>query len=211
MSFRFRRFSKKVILRILFFSILLIVLLSAMKGISFLGRLTAEMAMSDATDMVIEAINETVRSTMAQGDYGYDHFVSLEKDTSGNITAVSANMAHINAISAEILNKVIDSAESGKLNLRVPLGNLLGSSLLLGKGPDVPVEIITLTSSFVDIENELIATGINQAKHKIVLKINVDIDILIPWDVLSTRVESSVLIAETVIVGKVPETYVSVE
>lgn len=211
MSFRFGRVSKKVILRILLFSILMIALLSALKGISFLGRLTSEMAMSDAMDMVIMAINETVRSTMAQSDYDYDYFVSMEKDTSGNITAVSANMAHINAVSAEILSKVIDASESGKLDLRVPLGNLLGSSLLLGKGPDVPVEVITLTSSFVDIENELIATGINQAKHKIVLKINVDIDILIPWDVLSTRVESSVLIAETVIVGKVPETYVSVE
>ena len=101
--------------------------------------------------------------------------------------------------------------KNGILNIRVPIGNLLGSNILMGKGPEVPVEVITLTSSYIDIENEIVSTGINQAKHKIILKVDVDIDILIPWDVLTTRVESNVLIAETVIVGAVPETYVDVE
>lgn len=148
---------------------------------------------------------------MAEGDYDYGYFVSLEKDTEGNITAVSTNMSRINIISSEILSRVVEAAANGQLDLRVPLGNLLGSNILLGKGPEVPVEIITLTSSYIDIENELVSTGINQAKHKIVLKIDVDIDILVPWDVLTTTVESSVLIAETVIVGRVPDTYVAVE
>ena len=169
------------------------------------------MAMSDAVDMVTLAVNEAVQDIMAEGDYGYDYFVNLEKDVDGNIVAVSTNMSRINSVSAEILSRVVEAAANGQLDLRVPIGNLLGSNILLGKGPEVTVEIITLTSSYIDIENELVSTGINQAKHKIVLKIDVDIDILVPWDVLTTTVESSVLIAETVIVGRVPETYVSVE
>lgn len=183
----------------------------AVRAASYLRRLTGEMAMSDAIDMVTLAVNETVNRIMAEGDYGYDYFVTIEKDNSGNVAAISANMSRINAVSARVLSEVVAAAENGVLDIRVPIGNLLGSNILMGKGPDVLIEVITLTSSFIDIENELVSTGINQAKHKIILKIDVDVDILIPWDVLTTRVESNVLIAETVIVGEVPETYVDVE
>ncbi len=205
------RIPKRVKLRLLIFALLIFILISLLQASAFLRQLTAEMAMSDAVDMVTLAVNEAVQSIMAEGDYSYDHFVSLEKDVNGNITAVSTNMSRINSVSAEILSRVVEAAANGQLDLRVPVGNLLGSNLLLGKGPEVPVEIITLTSSYIDIENELESTGINQAKHKIVLKIDVDIDILVPWDVLTTTVETSVLIAETVIVGRVPDTYVAVE
>lgn len=208
---RLPRIPRGIKLRLLIFALLVLIIISAVQVSLFLRELTAEMAMSDAVDMVTLAVNEAVQSIMSEGDYGYDYFVSLEKDVDGNIAAVSTNMSRINSVSAEILSRVVEKAANGQLDLRVPLGNLMGSNLLLGKGPEVPVEIITLTSSYIDIENELVSTGINQAKHKIVLKIDVDIDILVPWDVLTTTVESSVLIAETVIVGRVPDTYVAVE
>ena len=196
--------------------IIVLVLVLAMiffffRAASYLRRLTGEMAMSDAIDMVTLAVNQSVSRIMAEGDYAYDYFVTIEKDNSGNIAAISANMSRINAVSARVLSEVVAAAENGVLKIKVPLGNLLGSNILMGKGPEVPVEVITLTSSYIDIENELVSTGINQAKHKIILKVDVDIDILIPWDLLTTRVESNVLIAETVIVGQVPDTYIDVE
>ena len=208
---RRRRVGKINIMPILIIVLLTSALIFGLKAVSYLRRLTGEMAMSDAIDMVTLAVNNTVNRIMAEGDYTYDYFVSIEKDVNGNVAAISANMSRINAVSAQVLSEVVSAAQNGVLDIKVPLGNLLGSNILMGKGPEVPVEVITLTSSYIDIENEIISTGINQAKHKIILKVDVDIDILIPWDVLTTRVESNVLIAETVIVGKVPETYVDVE
>lgn len=211
LELRFPRFSRGTKIG-LTAALCILLLIAGLINISyFLRRLTAEMAMSDAIDMVTLAVNEAVQDIMSEEDYAYDYFVRLEKDSEGNICALGTNVSRINSISAEILSRVVGAAENGRLDLRVPVGNLLGSNLLLGKGPEVPVEIITLTSSYIDIENELLSTGINQAKHKIVLKIDVDIDILVPWDVITTTVETRVLIAETVIVGSVPETYIAVE
>ncbi|MBQ8264019.1 MAG: sporulation protein YunB [Oscillospiraceae bacterium] len=206
-----RSFHKRSAYVLLIFLLIVSLFVFCFKAASYLRRLTGEMAMSDAIDMVTLAVNETVNRIMAEGDYGYDYFVTIEKDNEGNVAAISANMSRINAVSARVLSEVVEAAENGVLDIKVPLGNLLGSNILMGKGPDVLIEVITLTSSYIDIENELVSTGINQAKHKIILKIDVDVDILIPWDVLTTRVESNVLIAETVIVGEVPETYVAVE
>ena len=196
---------------ILILLLVLVTIFFLIRAASYLRRLTGEMAMSDAIDMVTLAVNQSVSRIMAEGDYGYDYFVTIEKDNGGNVAAISANMSRINAVSARVLSEVVAAAENGVLKIKVPLGNLLGSNILMGKGPEVPVEVITLTSSYIDIENELVSTGINQAKHKIILKVDVDVDILIPWDLLTTRVESNVLIAETVIVGQVPDTYIDVE
>lgn len=176
---------------------------------AFLKRISGQIALSDATDMVTVAINDKINDKMSEGQYSYDYFVTLQNDSEGNITAISANMSRINTLSSEILREVIASTNSGELDLKIPAGNLIGSNLLLGRGPIIPVKIIMLTSSYADFRNELSAAGINQIKHQIILEIKVEIDVLLPWDVQSTEVLSEVLIAETIVVGKVPDTYLS--
>jgi len=69
------------------------------------------------------------------------------------------------------------------------------------------VQIIVLTSSRVEFNNSVVTAGINQTKHQINLEVIVDIDVLIPWDTVSTQVVTEVLIADTVIVGQVPDTF----
>ena len=118
-------------------------------------------------------------------------------------------MARINTLSSEILQEVIAATNNGLEDINIPIGNLLGSNLLLGRGPKGPVKIIMLTSSYSDFRNELEAVGINQVKHQIILEVRVQIDVLLPWEVQSTEVVSEVLIAETVLVGKVPDTYLN--
>ena len=175
----------------------------------YLRRLSCEIAMSDAIDAVNLAINESVTELLREREYGYDWFVSLEKDGAGSITAITTNAAHINAFSAELLTEIVRNADNQRLDIRIPLGNLLGSNLLLGRGPEVPVEILMLTSSFVRFEQDLRSTGINQTRHTLTLQARVDIDILIPWATVSTTAESDILLAETLIIGRVPETYVN--
>ena len=97
------------------------------------------------------------------------------------------------------------------MSLEIPIGNLLGSSLLLGRGPDIPVDITMLSSSRVDFKNELVSAGINQTKHQMKLDVVIDIDVIMPWRTVSTQVVSEILIAETVIVGQVPQTYLDME
>ena len=173
----------------------------------YLRDVTGQMAVSDATDCVTLAINEAIYAEMAAGQYAYDEFVSLEKDASGRVTAIASNMTRINSLSAQLLHSVVENANGGKFEIRVPLGNLLGSNLLHGRGPDVPVEVLVLTSSSARFRNEIRSAGINQTRHQILVEVSVDIDVMIPWETLSTRVVSEVLVAETVVVGDVPRVY----
>ena len=133
--------------------------------------------------------------------------MSFEKRENGEVSAISCNMARINALSALILDRVVGATDEYMTTVRIPIGNLTGVNLLMGRGPKVPVEIVTLTSSRVEFNNQIVTAGINQTKHQIALLLKVDIDILVPWGSESTQVQSEVLIADTVVVGQVPETY----
>lgn len=177
----------------------------------YLRQVSGEMALSDASDLITIQINDTIAKMMDEGEFEYDYFVSLQKDDAGRITAITSNMPRINTLSAEILSDIVGNSGDRELNISVPLGNLTGINLLLGRGPGVPVKIIMLTSSRADFKNEIISAGINQTKHQIILEIIVDIDILMPWETLSTQIVSEILVAETVIVGAVPDTYLNLE
>lgn len=179
------------------------------RSVMYLRELSCQMVLSDATDLMTLCINDTVARKLADTDYGYDYFVDLEYAPDGRVTAVRANMARINAMSSELLSDIVHAADGGELSLAIPIGNILGSSLLLGKGPEIPVDITMLSSSRVDFKNELTAAGINQSKHQIKLDVVIDIDVIMPWRTVSTQVVSEILIAETVILGEVPETYLN--
>ena len=175
----------------------------------FFNNISCRIAVSDACDIVTAEVNSVIADVMAEGNYDAETFVSLDKNEAGEINAVSSNMARINALSAEILDRVVGATENRTLNVSVPLGNLTGISLLMGRGPGVPEEIIMMTSSRVEFQNNVVTAGINQTKHQINLKVIVDIDILIPWGTESAEVVTDVLIADVTVVGKVPETYLN--
>ena len=175
----------------------------------FFNNISCRIAVSDACDIVTAEVNSVIADVMAEGGYDAETFVSLDKNEAGEINAVSSNMARINALSAEILDRVVGATENRTMKVSVPLGNLTGISLLMGRGPGVPEEIIMMTSSRVEFQNNVVTAGINQTKHQINLEVIVDIDILIPWGTESAQVVTEVLIADVTVVGKVPETYLN--
>ena len=194
---------------ILFLLVALLLFLAAAS--LYLKDVSTAIAVSDASDAVTVSINNAIADIMRDGDYSADYFVTFEKSEAGEITAISSNMARINALSAKILDRIVGATDTHMLTVNIPVGNLTGVSLLMGRGPKVPVKIITMTSSRVEFNNSIVTAGINQTKHQINLEVIVDIDILIPWGTESTQVITEVLIADTIVVGRVPDTYLSME
>ncbi len=194
-----------------FFAVTLVLLLVLAAISMFLRDLSTKIAVSDAVDIVTKTVNDSINKVIGEGVYGFDYFVSLVKDENGNITAITSDMAHINTLSTEILNSVIESTENGTIEVKIPAGNLTGFNLLMGRGPDVTVDIVMLTSSRVDFKNDIVSSGINQAKYQLILEVTIDIDVLVPWGTKSASTVTEVIVADTVIVGKVPETYLNME
>ena len=200
--------SKKAVRRCVALLVLAGLLWSLVRTVVYVRDISSAMAMSDAEDIVVDTINQAVIDTLQAGDYGYDYFVTLDKDAGGNIVSLDTHMSRVNAFSSQLLYEVA-KLDREAIPIHIPVGNLAGSSLLLSKGPNLEIEMIMLTSAHVEFESQMRAAGINQNEHRLVLEMVVDIDVLVPWGRVSSQVVREVIIAETVIVGNVPNMYVN--
>ena len=108
--------------------------------------------------IVTAAVNDTVYS----GGVDYDQLISFEKDKEGRITAVKSNMAEFNRLQAAIIDEVLTNlSEVSTRELSVPVGTLLGSPFLAGRGPLIRVRMQSVGSSSAHFENAFTSAGIN--------------------------------------------------
>ena len=170
--------------------------------------LLESMATTRVSNTVTRIVSEAVYEAIEKGELQYDGLVSFEKDTEGHITAVQSNMAAFNHLQAEILDTVltrISQVPTGDLS--IPIGSLTGSTLLAGRGPRITVRMESVGSSEANFRNAFTSAGINQTKHQIILTVDVSVSVLLPGFRTATKVSNSFIVAETVIVGTVPDTY----
>lgn len=177
----------------------------------YVKRVSTQIALSDARDVITAKVNDAVLQTLSEGEYDGDYFVTFQKDEDGAITAVSCNMAHINMLTSRVLEKVIGKTQENTVTIGIPVGNLTGIPFLMGRGVKLPVKITALSSSRAEFANSVVAAGINQTKHQIDLCVTVDMRLMLPWGSESDTVSTEILIADTVIVGKVPDTYLNMQ
>ena len=161
--------------------------------------LVTELAVSTATDVITQSVNAIVKDLMAER--GAD-FVTLQTDADGAVTAVTTNVAAVNALAAEALARTVDATADNDLAITVPVGNVLGVPVF-----SVPARVKMLSSSRADFRSELTGAGINQTRHRVVLELSVDASLFMPWRIVSASAETEILISETVIVGDVPRSY----
>ena len=90
----------------------------------------------------------------------------------------------------------------------LPLGAALGLTLFAGSGPRIPISIVPVGTVQTDFETEFEACGINQTRHKVYLQLSASIRIVIPTGAKTTNVSANMLVAESIIIGKVPESFV---
>lgn len=193
--------------------LIIVILLAGLGGIAHFiwttRTLITELAVNYASDLVQERVNTTVHQVMERVAGG--EYYTFLTDTSGRITALSVNVDQISQITTEILDVTMKTDDGAPIEMDIPLETLLGINLIPKLEMPLPVRVLMLTTPQVDYHNELVSAAINQSKYQLYLHVNVEIDVLIPWDKTTVEVETDVLLAETVIVGDVPGTYIEVE
>lgn len=158
-----------------------------------------------------DLINDAIDRQIEIGNIQYDRIVYFEKDLNGRITALKTNMSEVNRLKTDILNLINDEILAlDASQIGVPLGSLILPELLSGKGPVIPVQILAIRNSDASFSSDFTEAGINQTLQKLTMTISVDVTILVLGETDSFTVSSQVVVAETVIVGQVPDTFLHV-
>ena len=167
-------------------------------------------ASSQATNLMTQAIDAAVDNCLQENDMDYGDFVTVSTDAAGKVTALTSNTAANSRFKRQVVEAV--ARQLGGMDsdaLSVPLGTLTGQPLLSGVGPSVRVRVDSVGEVTADYANSFTAAGVNQTLHRVLLEITVTVRILLPGRTLETTTSTPVCIAETVIVGQVPETYLN--
>lgn len=189
-----------------FLALSLIVLL--LVGTVHLRSILGSLAVTRVSNLVNQVVTEAVSDAVNSGDIQYNQLISLEKNDSGGVAALVSNMAEFNRLQAAIAQDILERlGEMADIELKIPAGTLSGSAFLAGRGPELSVRMQSTGSCSTRFENAFSHAGINQTTHRILLCVDVSMSILLPGFRTGAEVSNSFSVAETVIVGEVPDTY----
>lgn len=198
---RWRFKNKAIIISIFFISLILIYYIFVISPV--IKTYSAQETKSITEKAVNLAVSNVINRTLS-----YDALIDINYSQSGEIVSFSANQYEINSITREIVKEV--QYQIGNLNneqLKISLGTFTGIPFFIGRGPNVNLRLVPIGVVGSNFESEFTSVGINMTKHTLFLYIDVHVSIVLPvqsYDIYSTN---QVLLAESIIVGKVPDVY----
>ena len=197
-----RRFFRRLLLLVLGLLIVFLLVDRNFKPLVFslAEARSAAMASQVLQGALAEAIEDGVE---------YDDLMTVRMDDHGQVALLMANTMRMNQLAdkaGQAALRRLNNMSSERVT--VPLGAALGMTLFAGTGPGVPVSIVPIGSIATDFATEFEACGINQTRHKVYLKVTASIRIVIPTGAKTTQVSANMLVAESIIVGNVPEGFV---
>lgn len=156
---------------------------------------------------VTAAVEQWAARDLQERGVDYSDFVTITRNEAGEITALSADMARLNLLRAELSAHLLERLEDSQLELTVPVGSLLPIEPTWARGPELHLRALALGTASAEFESEFTSAGINQTRHRLWLELSVPVTVLLPGGGEELTVDSRLCVAETVIVGQVPQTW----
>lgn len=192
----------KILIIVAFVSIIAVLLDRQMRP------LIKSVVFSQAQTVSTNVINQVVADELSRLDIDYSDIIDIQKDADGKILAVSTDMKKVNSLKSLMTLSIQDKISAMEVQkTKIPLGTFTGTEILNGRGPKIPIDVSMSGSLIMDFKSEFVSAGINQTKHKLYLEVNSEVLAFIPGYPVNTVVKTSILIAETIIVGEVPAVF----
>ncbi|MDO6355617.1 sporulation protein YunB [Caloramator sp. CAR-1] len=165
----------------------------------------------EARRTAVETINNTVKFEFGN-KISYDDIMSVKTDKDGNVVMIQANTVELNILGSQIALEVQKRiGDIKERRVEIPLAVLTGIEILSNYGPRIPFKMRPVGSVLTSYRTEFSSAGINQTRHIVYLDVSATVQVIIPLARNSVTVTSSIPIAESIIVGKVPDTYAEIK
>ena len=173
--------------------------------------ITTNYAKNRAKIVANTVINETISRYLENNKITYSDLVKINSTGEGKVTSVEFDTVILTKIKAGIITQIQNEINNRELQvLNVPIGTLTGNQYLNNRGPTIHIELKMSSAVYSKISSQFSSAGINQTLHKITLVIKTEIYFVMPWYRSSGEFETDFLLAETIIVGEVPDAYTNV-
>lgn len=179
-------------------------------GINNLNSILISMAEARARQLAVETINLAVSEVMEQ-EFTYSDLINIVMDEEGRVSMLQANTILMNNLASQVaLTAQRNLGQLADQGVKLPFGAALGIGLFSASGPDLRVQIVPVGSVTTQFVTTFESAGINQVRHEILLETNTTMRIIVPTGAETISVSAFVPVAESIIVGQVPSSYISV-
>lgn len=192
--------------------VLLVITTFSMGGAYYYTKICpaiTELARQRMSQMLTTFIEQSVNEYIGDGNFEYENIVSVQKNESGEIQALFLNTKQINQIKSDIALVVHEKIESADYaDLKVPIGAVMFGGLFSSFGPSMKVTLLSMGYADVDFDSSFSSAGINQTKHQIDISVDANFAMVTSAGSENVSISTTVPIAQTIIVGNVPEMHV---
>lgn len=194
---------------------LAIALLVSMSGIALLEAklrpVVAEIAAAQAQNTMTSVVENAVTTGLSARNVSYSDFVAIQRDERGTIIALTTDMTQMNLLRVELTAAILNALEGVDVSdIQVPLGSLFDLEPLWAKGPTLKTRAMTVGTVQAEFNSQFTSAGVNQTLHRIWMEVSVPMTLLLPGGKVDTELSTRLCVAETVIVGQVPDTYLQI-
>ncbi len=176
-----------------------------------LTKVVLSLAQAQARATAVRILNEAASELLSTGDVTYDALMHVTSDGSGQVRLIQANTPVMNRLAAQVSLLAQERLRAGpEESVRIPLGSALGLTLFAGAGPKIEVRILPVGSVHAEFHTDFQSAGINQTRHRVSLLLTAQVQLVIPTGAKTVAVSTQVAMAESIIVGEVPETFTDV-
>ena len=157
--------------------------------------------------LATKAINMAVTEVLCEG-YTYDDIIDIKFTNSGDIAYMQAKSLIVNKLSRDLVSTSQSKLDIiGEQGISIPLGSLSGVPLFMGRGPELRLKLFPIGAISCNFKSVFSQAGINQTNHRIYVNISSNVTVVLPISSRQVSTTTQLLICESVIVGKVPDTY----
>ncbi len=175
-----------------------------------LSQTLLELACARAYSTAVRTVNQAVFDTFREG-VAYEDLITVTRNEQGSVTMLQANATRMNELATRTaLNAQASLNSEANRQVRIPIGSALGVGFLAGAGPQLTVQVLPVGAVATEFHTEFEAAGINQTRHMISLHIQTTVQLVLPTGTQRVSVVTDVPIAESIIVGLVPDSFVDV-
>ena len=207
---RRRRRKRPSLARLLFVLLAIAVLLLLVLNFELTPQLSA-IAEASVRNRLSRTISESVQETIEEYGYHYGDLIDLQYKSDGSISALTANMPVLIELRTKIVLSLLQKIKDTQYTeIKVPLGNLFGFEVLSGRGPDVTVDLLLAEGLSAHMESRFTSAGINQTLHTVLFCISISVDLMLPSKHTQFLLTEGFPVAQTVLLGDVPEAYTEI-
>lgn len=176
-----------------------------------LTHVVLSLAQAQARAMAVKVLNQSAEELLASGEVTYDSLMKVVTDGQEQVRLIQANTPEMNRLASRVsLLAQSKLLERGDQHVRVPLGSALGMTLFAGAGPKISVRVLPVGSVHAEFHTDFQTAGINQTRHRVSLVLTAQVQLVLPTGSKKVAVSTQVAMAESIIVGEVPDTFTDV-